>query len=84
MSIHYLEEVSSGWENEIFLSVRWNRARFTVRVRKSPLDTATHPPIENSFVGRYNATSERDDLDEATSLSEEILDAIADVCATVV
>lgn len=77
MSHHHLEEISSGWSDQMSLNVRWNDARLVVYLRRSPSSTAA-PPIENSFTDRYNAACNADDLDEAETLGDEILDAVVE------
>ncbi|KAK7415189.1 hypothetical protein QQZ08_012417 [Neonectria magnoliae] len=79
MSTHHLEEISSGCREQVSLYVRWNSARLVVHLHKSesPPGTAL-PPIENSFIERYNVACDAEDDDEADTLSDEILDAIVE------
>lgn len=74
MSIHHLEEMSSGCRERVSLHIRWNDARLVVHLDLSPLGTAVSP-IENSFIERYNAACDAEDLDEAERLLDDILDA---------
>lgn len=36
------------------------------------------PPVENSFIDRYNQACDSDDIEEAEALSDEILDAVVE------
>ncbi|KAK7414162.1 hypothetical protein QQX98_006948 [Neonectria punicea] len=79
ISTHHLEEISSGCREQVSLYIRWNSVRLVVHLHKSesPPGTAL-PPIENSFIERYNVACDAEDGDEADTLSNEILDAIVE------
>jgi hypothetical protein len=77
MSIHHLEELSSGSRDSIFLHIRWNYARLVIQLERSHSHSAAHP-IENSFIERYNAACDSDDFEEAEALSDEILHAVVE------
>ncbi|EEY16059.1 conserved hypothetical protein [Verticillium alfalfae VaMs.102] len=66
MSTHHLEEISSGYSE-----------RAPLHLDQSPPGT-TLPPIENSFIERYNIACDAEDDDEADTLSDEILDAVVE------
>ncbi|UNI17090.1 hypothetical protein JDV02_003468 [Purpureocillium takamizusanense] len=74
MSLHYLEEVSSGCGDRISLSIRWNDARLVVHLDPS----ATGNAIEDSLIEKYNAACIVEDCDEEEAMSEQILDAIVE------
>ncbi|KAG7150104.1 hypothetical protein HYQ46_000966 [Verticillium longisporum] len=78
MSIHQIEEISSRRSERVSLYIHWNSARLVVHLDQSPPGTAP-PPIENSFIERYNIACDAEDDDEADTLSDEILDAIVEV-----
>lgn len=77
MSTHHLEEISSECGDGIALYIRWNSARLIVHLDPSPLSTPI-PPIENSFIERYKVACDAEDVDEAETLSNDILDAIVE------
>ncbi|KAH7199544.1 hypothetical protein DER44DRAFT_829363 [Fusarium oxysporum] len=65
MSHQHLEELCSGGGDEISLYIR------------CPLSHVV-PPVENSFIDRYNQACDADDIEEAETLSDEILDAVVE------
>ncbi|KAL5587174.1 hypothetical protein FOVSG1_012310 [Fusarium oxysporum f. sp. vasinfectum] len=65
MSHQHLEELCSGGGDEISLYIR------------CPLSHVV-PPVENSFIDRYNQACDADDIEEAEALSDEILDAVVE------
>jgi len=71
MSYHHLEELCSGQGDEISLYIRWNDARLLVYLNRCPLSHVV-PPVENSFIDRYNQACDADDIEEAEALSDEI------------
>lgn len=77
MSIHHLEELSSGSSDRLFLHIRWNDARLIIRLDRASLGTGARP-LENSFIERYNTACYNDDYDEAEALSDEILHAVVE------
>ncbi|KAF5530164.1 kinase domain-containing protein [Fusarium phyllophilum] len=77
MSHHHLEELSSGWGDEISLNIRWNDARLIVYLSRSQTSTGV-PSVENTFLDRYNEACNNDDIEEAEALSDEILDAVVE------
>lgn len=77
MSYHHLEELCSGQGDEISLYIRWNDARLLVYLNHCLLNHVV-PPVENSFIDRYNQACDSDDIEEAEALSDEILDAVVE------
>ncbi|EWZ87351.1 hypothetical protein NW765_013443 [Fusarium oxysporum] len=77
MSYHHLEELCSGQGDEISLYIRWNDARLLVYLNRCLLNHVV-PPVENSFIDRYNQACDSDDIEEAGALSDEILDAVVE------
>ncbi|TPX12507.1 uncharacterized protein E0L32_000684 [Thyridium curvatum] len=72
MSVHYLEEISSGCRDRVSLSIRWNQARLVVHLDPSP----TGGTMEDSLIQEYNAACINEDYDEEETMSDRILDAI--------
>ncbi|KAJ2969292.1 hypothetical protein NQ176_g8741 [Zarea fungicola] len=77
MSIHHFEELSSGSSETLVLQIRWNDARLVIRLQRASSGTGA-PPLENSFIERYNTACRNDDYDEAEALSDEIIHAVVD------
>lgn len=61
------------------LDVRWNNARLVVHLKLSPSISTTSTPIENTFIQKFNSTSDEDDGEEAERLSGEFLDAVVEI-----
>ncbi|KAK3936889.1 hypothetical protein QBC46DRAFT_393995 [Diplogelasinospora grovesii] len=74
MSIHHLEEISSGCGNRVSLSIRWNSARLVVHLDPSPVGNM----MEDSLTEQYNAACIAEDYDEEEAMSHQILDAIVE------
>ncbi|KAI8627095.1 hypothetical protein F5Y19DRAFT_444326 [Xylariaceae sp. FL1651] len=75
MSLHYIECVSGGCGDRVTLSIRWNDARIVVDLDPSH----TGNTIEDSFIERYNAAADSEDVEgEQMMISEQILDAIVE------
>lgn len=77
MSLHHIEQIISGNGDRVSLYIRWNDARLIVYLDPSP--SASSSTVENVFIERYNAASEIDDIEEAETLSDELLDTIVQV-----
>ncbi|KAI4868857.1 hypothetical protein F4820DRAFT_408951 [Hypoxylon rubiginosum] len=75
VSTHYIECLTSGREDGITLSIRWNNARLIVDLDPSPTGNAK----EDSLVEKYNAAVDAGDEDEEEAVSDQILDAIVEV-----
>jgi hypothetical protein len=75
--MYYVEEMG-GCGADVSLTIHWNDARILVNLKSSALNAST-PPIENSFIERYNAACDAEDGQEADALSDDILDAICEV-----
>lgn len=68
MSIHYLEEISSGCGDRISLSIRWNNTRLIVHLDPSPRGDM----VEDSLIKQYNAAYDAEDFDEEEDMSHRI------------
>ncbi|KAH7168451.1 hypothetical protein DER46DRAFT_623910 [Fusarium sp. MPI-SDFR-AT-0072] len=75
MSHHHLEELCSGQGDQIALYIRWNHSRLIFYLNRCQTST-TVPSIENTFLDRYNQACDNDDIEEAETISGEILDAV--------
>ncbi|KAM0424938.1 hypothetical protein ACHAPT_009739 [Fusarium lateritium] len=72
MSIHYIEEISSGCGDRVSLSIRWNKARLVVHLDPSLAGNL----IEDLLINKYNNACLSEDYDEEQAISNEILDTI--------
>ncbi|CVK91279.1 uncharacterized protein FMAN_09422 [Fusarium mangiferae] len=77
MSRHHPEELCSGIGDGISIYIRWNDARLVVYLNRSQTSMGVSS-IENSFLDSYNEACNNDDIEEAESLSDEILDAVVE------
>ncbi|KPM42599.1 hypothetical protein AK830_g3952 [Neonectria ditissima] len=74
MSVHYIEEISSGCGDRVSLSIRWNQARLVVHLDPSP----TRNLVEDSLIDKYNKACDDEDYEEEEIMSNRILDAIVE------
>lgn len=74
MSVHHLEEISSGCGDRISLSIRWNNTRLIVHLDPSPKGDK----IEDSLIRQYNEACVAEDFDKEEDMSDRILDVVVE------